>query len=40
VRQSPASEDVITEAEEVTLLEAVMRQTFKTQQNEKSRCLM
>jgi hypothetical protein len=37
VRQSPASKDVNTEAEEATALEAVIRRKFlKTQQTEKN----
>jgi hypothetical protein len=39
VRQSPASKDVNTEAEETTVLEAVTRpQPLKIQQTEKSGC--
>jgi hypothetical protein len=34
VRQSPASEDVNTEAEVSTALEAITRQSMKTQQVE------
>jgi hypothetical protein len=40
VRQSPASKDVNTEAEEVTALEAVTRrQSVKIQQTEKTLCV-
>jgi hypothetical protein len=41
VRQSPASKDVNTEAEEATVLEAITRrQPVKIQQTEKTRCLL
>jgi hypothetical protein len=36
VRQSPASKDMNTEAEEATMLEAVTRQLVKIQQTEES----
>jgi hypothetical protein len=37
VRQSPASKDVNTETEEVTVWEAVTRQPVKTRQTEKTK---
>jgi hypothetical protein len=41
VRQSPASKDVNTEAEEATTLEAVIRrQPVKIQQSEKTNCVL
>jgi hypothetical protein len=41
VRQSPASKDVNTQAEESTALEAITRrQLVKTQQTEKTYCML
>jgi hypothetical protein len=40
VRQSPAIQDVNTEAEVSTELEAVTRQPLKTQQSEKTYCML